>query len=532
MNVGDELSSLRTLVRAGMVRRSSPRTSLAIARGLRNWGPLGGAVALAAARHPGHTGLVDELGSLTFAQMDERSNAIASAWTAHGLTAGDGVGILVRNHRGFFDATFAAAKLGARIVLLNTDFAGPQIREVAEREGVRMLVHDDEYTPMLDDVDPPLGRWRAWTDEPASDTLEALIAREGAAAPPPKPASSASIVILTSGTTGTPKGAPRAQPKSLVPLAAVLSKVPYRAGEATVVCAPMFHALGFAQGLLTIAMGSTAILRRRFDPELALEDVERHRATALNVVPVMLRRMLELGDHAIAVRDLSSLRIIFVAGSQLGAELCERTTAAFGPVVYNLYGSTEVSYATIATPEDLRAEPGCVGRPPRGSVVRIIDEQGAAVPTGVTGRIFVGNAMAFEGYTGGGGKEIVDGLMSTGDVGHFDSAGRLFVDGRDDDMIVSGGENVFPVEVEELLVRHAAVADAAVIGVDDEQWGQRLRAFVVPRGGAELSEDDIKAYVRENLARYKSPREVVFLDELPRNPSGKILKRELSAIAT
>jgi fatty-acyl-CoA synthase len=200
---------------------------------------------------------------------------------------------------------------------------------------------------------------------------------------------------------------------------------------------------------------------------------------------------------------------------------------AFGPVVYNLYGSTEVAYATIATPEDLRAEPGTAGKVVRGSVVKLFDEDGREVPEGETGRIFVGNLGQFEGYTGGGSKEMIQGLMSSGDVGHFDEEGRLFIDGRDDEMIVSGGENVFPAEVEELLSSHETICEAAVIGVDDEQFGQRLKAFVVTREGADLSEDQVKGYVKENLARYKVPREVVFLDELPRNATGKVLKREL-----
>ena len=156
-----------------------------------------------------------------------------------------------------------------------------------------------------------------------------------------------------------------------------------------------------------------------------------------------------------------------------------------------------------------------------------MDEDGKPVPSGETGRIFVGNEMAFEGYTGGGTKDALDGLMSSGDVGHFDSGGRLFIDGRDDEMIVSGGENVFPREVEDLLSDHEAVDEAAVIGVDDEQFGQRLKAFVVTSSGKALSEDEVKEYVKSNLARYKVPREVEFLDELPRNPTGKILKREL-----
>jgi fatty-acyl-CoA synthase len=199
----------------------------------------------------------------------------------------------------------------------------------------------------------------------------------------------------------------------------------------------------------------------------------------------------------------------------------------FGDNVYNLYGSTEVSWATVATPEDLRAAPGTAGRPPRGTVVRLYDEDGREVPRGEVGRIFVGNEMAFEGYTGGGGKQVIDGLFSSGDVGHLDSAGRLFIDGRDDEMIVSGGENVFPREVEDLLTEHDAVVEVAVIGVEDEEFGQRLKAFVVLEEEVEVGADELKAHVKANLASYKAPREIEFLDELPRNATGKVLKREL-----
>jgi len=244
---------------------------------------------------------------------------------------------------------------------------------------------------------------------------------------------------------------------------------------------------------------------------------------------VMLQRILDVGEDKIKEHDLSNLRIIFVSGSALGVELTKRGLKAFGPVIYNLYGSTEISYATIATPDDLKAEPGSVGKVVRGSVVKIYDDEGKReLPKGETGRIFVGNQSQFEGYTGGGSKDEVDGLMASGDVGHFDEKGRLFIEGRDDEMIVSGGENVFPAEVEELLSGHEAVEEAAVIGVDDEKFGQRLKAFVVLRSGANLSEDEAKDYVKQNLAGYKTPREVVFIDELPRNSTGKVLKRELA----
>jgi fatty-acyl-CoA synthase len=524
---GDEAYFVALCARSGLVGPEWPHRIAQVLFAFDRFGMLGGAMSTAAIRHGGRVGLIDERGALTYRELDRRSNALANAWLERGLQPGEGVAILARNHRGFIDAVFAAAKCGARIVLLNTDFAAPQLREVAGREGTDLLVYDEEYAPMLEGVEPRRGRYVAWTDEPPpADSLEELIA-VGDESAPPKPGVTPKIIILTSGTTGTPKGAPRDEPRSLAPIGGLLSKVPFRARETTELCAPMFHALGFAHAMLGVGLGSTLVVRRRFDPQETLDSLDRHHASAMVVVPVMLQRMLDLGDEARAGLDFSDLRIIFVSGSQLGAELCRRAMQAFGPVVYNLYGSTEVAYATIATPSDLEVEPGCVGKVVRGTVVKILDPEGHELPEGSTGRIFVGNSVQFEGYTGGGDKERIAGLMSSGDVGHFDAAGRLFVDGRDDDMIVSGGENVFPREIEELLAGHPAIEEAAAIGVPDEKFGQRLRAFVVLRPGQSLTEDEVKDYVRDNLARYKAPREVVFLDALPRNPTGKVVKREL-----
>jgi fatty-acyl-CoA synthase len=527
--LGDEAYFALLCVRSGMVGPELPHKVVQQLLAFERYGMLGGAIVLGGSRRGDRIAMVDERGEVSYAQLDERSNALANAWRERGLEAGEGVAILVRNHRGFLEAVFAAAKCGARIILLNTSFAGPQIREVAGREGTDLLVYDEEYSEVLGDVEPTRGRLLAWTDDPEAateDTIEALI-RGAPTGAPPKPRSSAKITILTSGTTGAPKGAPRGQPKSLALIGGLLSKVPFRARETTELCVPMFHALGFMQAIFAVALGSTLVVRRRFDPETTLESLERHGASAMVVVPVMLRRILDLGEQPIRDRDLSSLRIIFISGSALGTNLARRALDLFGPVVYNLYGSTEVAYATIATPEDLEADLGTVGKVVPGSVVKILDDDGREVPAGERGRIFVGNLSQFEGYTGGGDKEDVAGLMSSGDVGHFDEHGRLFIDGRDDEMIVSGGENVFPAEVEELLTGHEAIEEAAAVGVEDERFGQRLTAFVVLRDGAELSEDAIKSYVKDNLANYKVPREVVFVGELPRNPTGKVLKREL-----
>ncbi|MEU7138658.1 acyl-CoA synthetase [Nocardia sp. NPDC046473] len=522
----DEAYYATLAVRAGLVTPERPDRLAKMGAAVYRFGLLGAVPSVAAQRYRDRTAVIDELGSITFRELDDRTSALANAWRARGLRDGEVVAILARNHRGFHYAVFAAAKCGARIVLLNTDFAGPQLREVVAREGADLLVFDEEYMEVLGDLTPPRGRYRAWAEQPGVDTLENLIA--GAArSTPRRAATTAKVILLTSGTTGTPKGAPRSEPTSLAPLGAILDKVPFRAREITECPAPMFHTLGFAHMFIALGFGSTLVIRRRFDPRIVLDSLHRHRATALVVVPVMLQRLVDLGPDARAGHDFSALRIIFVAGSQLGADLCTKVTEAFGPVVYNLYGSTEVAYATIATPADLAVEPGCVGGPVSSAIVKILDEHGTELPAGQTGRIFVGNNFQFEGYTGGGDKVRVGNLMSTGDVGHFDGAGRLFIDGRDDDMIVSGGENVFPSEVEELLSAHPAVAEVSAFGVDDDRYGQRLRAVIVVREGHSLGEDEVREHVKAHLARFKVPRDVLFIDELPRNPTGKVLKRVL-----
>jgi acyl-CoA synthetase (AMP-forming)/AMP-acid ligase II len=526
--VSDKAFEVKVLHESGIAGLHRPDKSVKVVSAFLRWGasPALG-ITTAAIHYPDETALIDERGSLSFEQLHRRSNALAHAFERMGIGYGDGVGIMCRNHRGFIEATLAAAKLGASALYLNTMFAGPQLAEVTRREGPKALVYDEEFGELLGGVEENVQRIIAWTDgEPEQPTLDSLIASapdSDLKPPPDKPR----FVILTSGTTGTPKGAQRSSPDGLFAMAALIDKIPYRSRETMMIAAPLFHSWGFFHFVMSLPTASTVVLRRRFDPEATLRAVEQHRAQVLAVVPVMLQRILQLPEETLAARDLSSLRITSLSGSALPGELATQWMDRFGDNVYNLYGSTEVAYATVATPADLRAAPGTAGLPPRGTVVRLYDEAGREVPRGEVGRIFVGNEMSFEGYTGGGGKESIDGLLSSGDVGHLDSAGRLFVDGRDDEMIVSGGENVFPREVEDLLADHEAVVEVAVIGVEDEEYGQRLKAFVVASGEAEVSAEELKAHVKAHLAGYKAPREIEFLDELPRNASGKILKREL-----
>ena len=528
MSTRDSFAKLRVLARAGLLRPVGPRRLAAAGLAVRHYGlNYAGGFAAAAGRHPDRLCVVDDRGTLTWGEVDRRSNAFARALARRGIGEGDVVAMLCRNHRGFVETTAALSKLGATVLYLNTGFAGPQLRDVLKREHPGAVLYDEEFGEVVaNGGDAPL-QLVVWHDgDVAVQTLDDVIAGTDTTRPA-APSHPGRTIILTSGTTGTPKGAPRDQVAGMTSVIAMLDRIPYREGETMVLPAPLFHSWGFGNMSLALLLASTLVLHRRFDPERTLADIARHRAGALVAVPVMLQRILELPAEVRRRYDTSCLRIVPLSGSSIPTQLATRWMDEFGDNLYNLYGSTEVGWATIATPADLRADPSTAGRPPLDTVVKLLDDDGREVPTGGVGRIFVGSDLLFEGYTGGGSKEVIDGLMSTGDTGRFDVAGRLLVEGRDDEMVVSGGENVFPREVEDLLASHPDIVEAAVVGIDDDEFGQALKAFVVVRDGARLTAEDVRELVRANLARYKVPREVAFVDELPRNTTGKVLKREL-----
>jgi fatty-acyl-CoA synthase len=515
-------------MRAGMLEPGTPGAYARLARALTRYGPFGALGFLGGGLSPERTALIDDAGRLSFGEINGQINALANAWRARGFKPGDAVAIMTRNHRGFVLAAYAAARCGARTVLLNTGFSPPQVETVIAREGADLVIYDEEFGVCFARLHPRYGCWRAWCDTrpDGNDTVAAQIAG-GDRRDPPRPGRPPRVIVLTSGTTGAPRGAGRDVPFSLSPIGGALTMVPFKACEPTQISAPLFHALGFTQLLLAVALRSTLVLQRWARPEELLASLSRNKVTAVVTVPVILQRLVSLPADVLAAHDVSQLRIIYVSGSQLTPALAAKATAVFGPVLYNVYASTEIAYGTIASPADLAAAPGTVGRVAPGTSVSIVGPDGQELTSGQTGRIFVGNLLKFEGYTGGSDRPRFHGKVSSGDVGHFDADGRLFIDGREDEMVISGGENVFPAELEQLLAGHPAVADVAVVGVDDEEFGQRLKAYVVRVPGAKLSEADVKAYVRANLARYKVPRDVEFLDVLPRNPTGKVLKGQL-----
>jgi fatty-acyl-CoA synthase len=516
------------LIKSGVWRSARPTQLVAIERALRQWGQSMAALgAIAAIRFPDQPAVIDERGTISYRELDRRCSRQAAALRAqYGIVAGSKVAVLCRNHRGFLEATLAASRLGADVLFVNTEFAPPQLKAVLERHRPDLLIHDEEFAESVGDL-PTVTAWHdSSAANPPGATLDQLAESEAPEAPAPE--RPGHITILTSGTTGAPKAAPRAPTAwGLAGLtASTLNRIGLRAGEPMVICPPLFHGLGLLNSMLALFLGSPLVLARRYDAAAVLASVDKNRAGAIVAVPVMLQRMLDVGPAAIAEHDLRSLRAVISGAAALGPALAERFIAQFGPVLCDAYGSSEIGIATIATSADLIAAPGTVGRPCLGSSVRILDDDDRPTETGVTGRIFAGGGLVFGGYEDGSSKTVVDGRMSTGDLGHLDAAGRLFVDGREDDMIVSGGENVYPVEVEDCLMSHPGVVEAVVVGVPDEEFGQRLVAYVVPAG--DVTEDDLIQHVRTNLARYKTPRKIVLVEDLPRNATGKILRNKLS----
>jgi acyl-CoA synthetase (AMP-forming)/AMP-acid ligase II len=506
-----------SMMRAMWTPRDRPDKVLAGAWAANRWaGTLASGFAISARRFPTVAALKDEAGTLSYRELWSRGAAVAAGLPERGVHPGDNVGLLCRNHRSFVEGVLALAMLGANVYFLNTGSAAAHLADLVEREQISAVLHDDEFTAAVH------GTSATGIDEAEIDRLA------GDAAPtitPPQLAGRA--VIMTSGTTGRPRGVPRASTGSTADAAAFLARLPLRARQTIVVTNPLFHGWGLAALLLGSGLSCTLVLRRRFEPEEILAAVSDERAQVLTGVPVMFERLVRLDHEIFAQYDVRSLRVVASSGAALGGPLAERLLRRLGPVLYSIYGSTEVALATVAGPSDLETAPATAGRPLRGARVKIIGPDGATVPRGERGRVFVGSRMGFKGYTGGGGKEVIDGMLNSGDIGYFDARGLLFIDGREDDMVVSGGENVYPAEVEALLARRGDIEEVAVFGVPDEEFGQRLRAVVVRARGARITEDQLREFVRGSLATYLVPREVLFVDALPRNATGKVLLREL-----
>lgn len=510
-------TAARALLRSGLLTPPAPLAGLRLLREARRGGTNPYTLlAVTTARWPDRTAIVDDDGALTYRQLRDVTESLARRLAADGVAPGQAVGVMCRNGRGFVAGVFAAALLGADVVPMSTEFRSDAMAAAIQAHHISTVVADNEFAERVRSADESVA-----TVDPATVGTD-----EGAR---PDVATPGRIVLLTSGTTGKPKGVPRTpQMRSAVGVwVTILDRTRLRTGSRVSVAMPMFHGLGLGMLMLTIALGGTVLTRREFDAEAALAQASLHRADAFTAVPVVLARILELREQVRARNPLPYLRTVISSGDRLDPTLGQRFMDAYGDILYNGYGSTEVGIGALATPADLREAPETVGRPVVGCPVRIFNKNDKPVGPRVTGRIFVGGELTSEGYTDGAAKAVIDGMTSTGDMGYLDNAGRLFIVGREDDMIISGGENVYPRAVENALAQHPAIADNVVIGVPDDRFGQRLAAFVVAQPGGEIDEAELREYLKGRVSRFEQPRDINVVDSIPRNPTGKVLRKQL-----
>ncbi|OBF06423.1 acyl-CoA synthetase [Mycobacterium sp. ACS4054] len=512
-------TAARALLRSRLLSPPSPLATLRLIGEARRGGTNPYTLlAVTATRWPDRAAIVDDDGVWDYRQLRSATDALARRLTGAGVGPGDAVGVMCRNGRGFIAGVFAVALAGADVVLVNTDFRSDALASAMSAHGITTMIADDEFGE----------RARAANESVVLIDPATVTAEEGG--PRPDVAAPGRIVLLTSGTTGTPKGVPRSpQLRSAVGVwVTILDRTGLRTGSRISVAMPMFHGLGLGMLMLTVALGGTVLTQRQFDAEAALAQASLHRADAFTAVPIVLARILDLPERVRARNPVPYLRVVMSSGDRLDPTLGQRFMDAYGDILYNGYGSTEVGIGALATPAELRDAPETVGRPVAGCPVRILDKNGRPVGPRVTGRIFVGGELASEGYTGGGAKDVVEGMTSTGDMGYLDDAGRLYIVGREDDMIISGGENVYPRAVENALSQHPAIADNAVIGVPDEKFGHRLVAFVVLQPGSGTDPEELREYLKGRVSRFEQPRDITVVDSIPRNPAGKVVRRELS----
>jgi acyl-CoA synthetase (AMP-forming)/AMP-acid ligase II len=504
-----------------------------------------------AAAHPDREALV-EYGQgaarrMSWGALDEAINRLAHALVARGAHGGSRIALMLPNGCEYLIAQQALARLGATAVQIGYRLKPAEISYIlSNAEPVATLVHAEYLGPMGDaraqaNLGGPMivvGRGGRLSGASVADWDHALAAAEPelprVPRAPDRNGDGGGVIVYTSGTTGKPKGAMRAWKRTgLESVADMILQVGMRADDRHLVVCPLYHSAAPAFVSIMLALGGTIVLMNHFDPEGALGIIQRERITCSLVVPTMIVRIANLPETTIAKYDTSSLRWLMSGAAPLSTESARRFMERFGPVLWNFYGATETGLVTLAGPADHVSRPGTIGRALRGNEIRLLDDAGQPVPRGQVGELFARNSTLITGYHNN--EEATrssqrDGFFSVGDLGRVDEDGYYYLESRKHDMVISGGVNIYPREIEDHLHTHPAILEAAVVGVPDPEWGETLHAFVVLRHAADLTEGEVIDYCRQTLADFKRPRKVTFLPELPRNPTGKVLKRELRAL--
>jgi fatty-acyl-CoA synthase len=488
-----------------------------------------GFVTLHAINTPDKEALIQGERRFTYRELDERIERVAAAFAGLGARPGGRVAFMLRNCHEYLECTWAATRLGAIVVQIGYRLKAAEVAYILGNSEPSVLVCGAGEEPIV----------RAAVAEAKASVrvvvtgaeYEATIERADLHAPRPARTKddSGGVMIYTSGTTGRPKGAARDFKKNFhESVADFLRQVGIHHDDRHLCVCPLYHSAAPVFVAFTIICGGTVVLMEHFEAAAALEVMARERVTSSFMVPTMLGKLAAAEAGApLALRWLAS------GAAPLPTETARRVEARFGPCLYNFYGATETGLVTLALPGEHTARPGTIGRPLSGNELRLLDEQGRDVTPGAVGELYVRNSMLVSGYhrdPAATEKAMRDGFFSVGDMAKMDADGYVYLADRKTDMVISGGVNIYPLEIEQRLHAHPAVAEAAVIGVPDDEWGESLKAFVVARVGHDVGADELRAFCKETLANYKCPKHFAFVDALPRNPTGKVLKRELRAM--
>ncbi len=497
-----------------------------------------GVLAHHAARTPDKAMTVFEDEVLTYAEMDARVRALAGGWQARGVGPGDVVALLSYNCPQFLQSMFAANCLGAIAMPINWRLAAPEVRFILEHSGARALVCDEALLELSNQATAGaegaiVRSCIAAEAAPGWTTLGELEADGTTAQPVATEPDDVHRLMYTSGTTGRPKGVMVTHANLAWKNLAHIIEFGFTDADLGLACGPLYHvgALDLTTTSL-IAAGATTIIHRTFDAAAVVDELERSRVSTVWLAPAMVNAIMALPE--VDQRDLATVRLIINGGEKMPIPLIERIQRTFPSAWFaDAYGLTEtVSGDTFLDRDSIVSKLGSVGRPCLYLDMDVWDEEGRSVPAGSRGEIVLRGPKVFKGYwrdDEATERAFEGGWFHTGDIGVRDEDGYLFIVDRLKDMIVSGGENIAGSEVERVLYEHDAVLEAAVVGRPDERWGEVPVAFVVLRPDATATAEQLLAHCDEQLARFKVPKDVTFLDALPRNPSGKVLKRELRA---
>jgi len=473
---------------------------------------------------------------LTWAELDATINRLANALIARG-GGGQRVAVMLPNCREYLIAHQALARIGATAVPIGHHLKAGEVAHILGNAAPRAtIVHVDQVATMraARAQAGAAGAMIVVGTSPAMPNDEVAWDRALAAASPgvpPRQRGTGGVIVYTSGTTGKAKGAHRTwRATGYEPVADLIRQVGVRADDRHLVVCPLYHSAAPGFVAMMMALGATIILMNQFEPALALEIIARERVTCTLMVPTMIVRITSLPDAQLGDAHTTSLRWVMSVAAPLATDTARRFLARFGPILWNFYGATETGMVTLAGPDDHVARPGTIGRALRGNEIRLLDREGREVAEGEVGELYVRSAMVIAGYHGDAAAMQAaqrDGMFSVGDLARRDADGYYYLESRTHDMVISGGVNIYPREIEGHLQTHPAILEAAVVGVPDPEWGERLHAFVVRRPGHAVTEAEVIAFCRAGLADFKRPRRVTFVAELPRNPTGKVLKRAL-----